>query len=149
MALRRGGKQNETVPAPSPSTIVGPLVGDEQLIQGAWDVIAMEKDGVDVTKELRRVDFRENDYMFMTWLKDQGPTPSDNPPVTSFHLDQSARPKAIGIDWNLPQPKRGIYTLVGDILIVCLDEGIGQDRPTTFSARKGSGQTLIVLKKVP
>jgi RNA polymerase sigma-70 factor (ECF subfamily) len=146
--LRRSGRRNETVPAPSPATIVRPLVGDEKLIQGAWDVIAMEKDGVDVTKELRRVEFRENGYMFMRWLKDQGPTPSDNPPITFFHLDQLARPKAIAIDRNLPQPKRGIYTLVGDILIVCLDEGIGQDRPTTFSARKGSGRTLIVLKKV-
>jgi RNA polymerase sigma factor (sigma-70 family) len=136
-------------PPPSPSTIVRPLAGDETLVQGAWDVILMEKNGVEVTKELRSVEFRENDQMLMRWLKEQGPSPSDNPPNTFFHLDQFARPKVISIDWNLPQPKRGIYTLAGDILIICLDEGIGQDRPTTFSARTGSGRTLIVLKKQP
>jgi RNA polymerase sigma factor (sigma-70 family) len=137
----------ETALKPFPSTIVRPLVGDEKLIQGAWEVILMEKDGLVVTNELRSLEFRENDHMFMRWLKDQGPTPSDNPPSTSYHLDQSACPKGISIDWNLPQPKRGIYTLAGDILIICLDEGIGQDRPTNFSARTGSGRTLIVLKK--
>ena len=139
----------ETAPPPAASTIGRPPVGDEKLFQGAWDVILMEKDGVEVTKELKGVEFRENNNLFMRWLKDQGPTPSDNPPNTFFHLDQSARPKGISIDWNLPQPERGIYTLAGDILIICLDEGIGQDRPTTFSARTGSGRTLIVLKKQP
>jgi uncharacterized protein (TIGR03067 family) len=107
----------------------------------------MEQHGRDVTEQLNSLQFAANGWLFMKWSEPPGPEISDYPPITFFKLNQSSQPKSIAIDWNLPQPKQGIYSLEGDVLLICLDEGIGQDRPATFSARSGSELTLIILKR--
>jgi uncharacterized protein (TIGR03067 family) len=69
-------------------------------------------------------------------------------PVTTFKID----PKKKTNDFVLTEgaykgkTQKGIYELKEGRLTICL-AGTGKDRPTKFTSEKGSGHSLVVLKR--
>jgi uncharacterized protein (TIGR03067 family) len=114
-------------------------------LEGTWEIVSYEKDGLkipdELLKELPRVTFKGNTY---TWS-------DDNRPGKIAKIDPTKKPKTIDYEVtggdDKGQIELGIYTLEGDTFMDCFAPH-GKDRPTEFSAKEGSGQTLIKYKRV-
>jgi uncharacterized protein (TIGR03067 family) len=66
----------------------------------------------------------------------------------TYKLDKSKKVKQVdAIPNGGGAPIKGIYKVNGDTMTVCY-AAPGKARPTSFSARPGSGQKLLVWKKV-
>jgi uncharacterized protein (TIGR03067 family) len=68
----------------------------------------------------------------------------------TIKLDPTRKPKAIDVTFTEGDRKGttalGIYEIDSDVFRVCLPRA-GDERPDDFSARAGSGRTLIVYKR--
>jgi uncharacterized protein (TIGR03067 family) len=69
-----------------------------------------------------------------------------------FRLDPTRTPKAIDLFPQMPFADRtkyfrGIYTVVGDTLVVCRPIDLDDERPAGFGARAGSNLTRVVWKR--
>jgi uncharacterized protein (TIGR03067 family) len=68
----------------------------------------------------------------------------------TFKLDPTKRPKTIDITFTEGKHKGktvpGIYEIESDAFRVCIARD-GDERPAEFSARLGSGRTLVVYKR--
>jgi len=67
-----------------------------------------------------------------------------------YKLDASKNPAEV--DWLVHGDKesilKGIYTIDGDTLTVCIEDGYGLNRPTKFESVKGSKTMMWTLKRV-
>ena len=127
--------------------LLGLLVGadkakDEATIEGTWVVVAVTKDGKD-DEDIKgdKVTFKDGKVHIKNADKnkdEQG----------TYKLDETAKPKAI--DFMLAGNDKtivAIYKVEGDKLTVCVSHKQDGSRPTEFTAKEGSGQILVELKR--
>ena len=120
--------------------------GDEQLIQGTWEIVSSIDGGrPQSTDELAdiRVSITADLFVFQKGTEK----------LTGFHytLDPSKKPRAIDtsheLDPGKPIVELGIYSLEGDTLKLCL-EAVGKPRPTALESGAGESTHSFVLKRV-
>jgi len=112
-------------------------------LQGTWQLVSAETDGKKVPE----------DRVKMIKLVIKGNTHTvffgDDPVAKdiAFKIDPTKMPKQS--DDTLPDGKtiRGIYELDGDMLKSYV-AGIDKERPTEFTSKAGTGNTLRVFKRV-
>jgi uncharacterized protein (TIGR03067 family) len=132
-------KQDGSLPAAQVSTDE-PLTDKEQL-QGTWMLTALERDGKAVPKapleRLRlKITFNGNKVTFEY---------PDHTELGTYQVDPTTEPKTIDVVTELDTSK-GIYRLEGDTLTICGAPN-GEERPTQFASKRGTRQTLFVLKR--
>jgi uncharacterized protein (TIGR03067 family) len=116
---------------------------------GTWNPIAAENNGYKSTEEnlrdtrwIRDPDgnwaFQRDDKTVLKWVVKK--------------IDATKKPKAIDIEVATGEHQgtiyRGIYELDGDTLRICFALPDRAERPTEFSARKGSNCALSEFKRV-
>ncbi len=122
---------------------------DRQRLQGAWEVVALERNGTKapegekplgarvVFKEDRLVNhFNDNNPMEADYKIDAGQDPG--------HIDVTPRD---GPEQEKGKTFHGIYRLKGDTLTLCLSARPDGDRPTEFKTAEGSDTVLFTLKR--
>jgi|SRR5579884_877257 len=112
-------------------------------IEGDWQGVSLEQDG-------NKNDDAEN---FTVKIKDgkyEAKMGDETSGKGKLKLDPSKKPHAIDIMVEegaaSGQTQLGIYEVKDDMLKVCFAQP-DKPRPTEFSAKEGSGNTLIVLKR--
>lgn len=113
---------------------------DGRLIQGKWKVVSAEEEGAEQQ-------FSGDVSVTITDDKLSINPKQGEPIVLEYSLDPTQDPKAIdtghAIDADRPILQRGIYSLKGDDLKLCI-AGKGQRRPTKFDSDEG---VLLTLKR--
>jgi len=129
---------------PSEATREAAQKSDKDRLQGTWQQVSCDgKDKVpdDLVKKTTLV------------VKDDTITVQTDGAFSyelTFKLDESKAPKTV--DEALVKPEKGnkpylgIYSLEGDTLKFCFSDP-GQERPTEFTGKAGSGWTLTVFKR--
>jgi uncharacterized protein (TIGR03067 family) len=117
-----------------------------QAFKGAWRVISKEVDGKKISEEeikdviltsdgSGKFSGRRGDKVFVE---------------ATARLDSAKNAKAIDVTYTEGEKKGktvpGIYEIDGDTVRVCFSRP-GDDRPSEFSAKAGSGRTLVVYKR--
>mgnify|MGYP000597035577 CR=1 FL=1 len=127
--------------APAPKTVRKPI----EQPSGEWTVISIESEGAAPITEKEflliktKMCLRKNEIVV---LKDDTRIASE--PVAFF--DNGGQ---LEIDICIDDSKRlkkGIYKIAGDLLIICASEP-GNERPTNFTAPKGSKKGIMTLKR--
>jgi uncharacterized protein (TIGR03067 family) len=117
---------------------------DKEKIQGTWTVVSREMDGKktpDADLKAMKVTVEDG-----TLTIDDGKKKEKVP----YKLDPSKKPKCIDLENTGKEGKEStpaIYELDGDNLKLCWSEKT-EDRPAQFTGKSGSGQTLMVFKRV-
>jgi uncharacterized protein (TIGR03067 family) len=115
--------------------------GEQQKLQGSWQVLRYEYDGNDQNTEDIRLVIAPGQIV----IKDK-----QGDKTIRYTLDAGAKPKTIDLTRTVNGSQlqmTGIYQLDGDTLRICFGEK-EQARPTEFSSPKGSRLTLFVLRRV-
>jgi uncharacterized protein (TIGR03067 family) len=118
---------------------------DQQRLQGDWQVVTQEADGMKGPDEVaRRMRYRfAGDRLIIS------PAEPGSDSELTCRLDPAKMPKAIDMTVrtgpNKGKAYAGIYVLDGDGLKICFAKA---DRPAAFATRANSGTALIVLKRV-
>ena len=115
---------------------------DKESLKGTWIVQSSERDGqADEGSKDATVTFDGDSVTVIT---------NDREQKATFKLDASKKPKTIDFIPSKESEKDkivlGIYSLDKDELKVCFP-GPGEERPTEFSAKEGTGQQLHILKR--
>lgn len=121
-----------------------PVKQDLAKLEGKWVIVSYEKDGVKLdaeeVKELPSLTIKGKEY---TWSNGERPG--------SFTLDPTKKPKTIDYTITAGDDKGtvelAIYEITGDTWRDCFAPA-GKPRPSEFAAPEGSGNTLIVYKRV-
>jgi uncharacterized protein (TIGR03067 family) len=134
----------------TPTNQKGGVKAEEQLIQGAWRVVAVKNNGRDVTeKDLRAV------------ISDKRITiegPNGKVLEAAYELQPSKSPKWIDLTDVVKRGTRkvkgsiqGLYDLKGKELKIVLDEDRTGQRPTDFVSEEGQSPNdmLLILKREP
>jgi uncharacterized protein (TIGR03067 family) len=122
-----------------------PLERERERHQGTWLVTSFVSDGIEASPEIagsiRRV-VKDN---HVVWKRD-----GKSFAGTTMEVDPAREPKTIDVipDGGKSRGKRvlGIYKFDGDTLTICM-AGVDQERPKEFKAGKGSGRSLMTLKR--
>jgi uncharacterized protein (TIGR03067 family) len=137
-------------PADAPTPPDGPpppaavRVEDAGELQGEWEIVAVIRDGDDLT-----LLFEGRPFVFY-----YGRAGTGREAWTEFPLavDPAADPPAIDLKpWGLRRVRgveRGIYRRSGATLVVAYQEKINGSRPTVFESHAGSGVSLSTLRRV-
>jgi uncharacterized protein (TIGR03067 family) len=118
---------------------------DDKNIQGAWVMVSMESYGQKQSHDKTFV-FKDGKY----FGAERG-QPEEQ--IGEFSLDQAKNPKWIDMtpffDGTKGDTSPGIYTLKGDELTICLEEGEGGGAkwPTEFKSKVGSSVYVMILKR--
>jgi uncharacterized protein (TIGR03067 family) len=122
---------------------------DQKALQGTWKIVALVEDGKSLSEnEILR------DYSADGLLLVDGNTASLLPPGSSerrklvFLLDTKASPKAIDLAGARKVNSKGIYSLSGDNLVLCLGAAGEPARPSGFTASEGSKHVMLALQRV-
>ena len=120
---------------------------EEKKLQGYWKVTRAVNNGEEVPKE----ELEELLLVFdgsIIQVK-EGDKVNDR---FQFILHPGKKPKWIEFRFLEGKKKgrtdRGVYSLEGTTLRICIQENPKGDRPTDFASKKGSEMSLVVLKKV-
>ena len=117
---------------------------DLEKLQGTWTAVSMESDGTAIPKEeLKASQFvvKGDQYVLKGKETYRG----------ALKLDPSKQPKAINATFVDDQGKEkgkaaGIYAVEGDTLKISWREK-GEERPTEFASKPGSGVRSMVFKR--
>ncbi len=115
---------------------------DKDRLRGTWIPVAVTEAGREIPEEEIKA---KNFEMVITADKLNLPIRDDTKQV-AYKLDPSKKPKEIDLLIEEGKTAKGIYSLDGTALKLCVDKG-GGERPTEFAAPKDSNHFLIVLKK--
>jgi uncharacterized protein (TIGR03067 family) len=133
---------------------VGEKKGDLELVQGAWVVVSVEADGKPVPEGTTAFELKGLELV-VTGNKVVAKIPPEalkgKAPAISFRIDAKARPKSVDIgvlELGYEREFKGIYSLEGDKLTVCIGEGGKSERPTDFTTKEGSRRILGVFKRM-
>lgn len=131
-------------------SVAGPKnVTDKDRLQGKWQVVSIAFDDKVIKREGVPQEWKDTFEKELFVEGDRfGQVGNSN---ASINLDETRDPKRVTIqDADGKLTFRGIYSLDGDSLKVCMN-GDGSDvrRPEEFVIRKGTPLLLILLKKAP
>ena len=125
------------------------LKGDREKLQGQWQLVSIAVEGKIITREGVPQEWKGTFEKDLLVRGDRfGQVGNSN---AKFELDDTRDPKQITVrDADGTLTFRGIYTLDGDTLKVCMN-GDGGDvrRPEEFVTKQGTPLLLMVLKKAP
>jgi len=127
-----------SVHTPAVAARSGPLVGDEQRLQGSWKVTHNELMHIDTPWLLGRVHI----YFGRRFRLDTD-TGSEE-----FRIDEQSEPKRIDFDDGRRPLIKGIYKLEGDRLTVCTGAP-GDPRPSNFATSYLNKSILTILVRLP
>lgn len=123
--------------------------GDKEKFQGKWQIVSIATED----KVIKREDVpREWKGTFEKDLFVEGDRFGQvDYSNAKVKLDDTCDPKKITVEDNDGKLRfRGIYSLDGDTLKVCMNgDGTDVRRPEEFVTKKGTPLMLIVLKKAP
>ena len=117
---------------------------DREKLQGVWTLVAVKAEFTFISKKVR-VEIKGDKYVLTA---EEGKKKTSVSGTVKF--DPSQKPKAVDFQYEelgRKTPVEGIYELDGDNLKLCVQIFEGQPRPKEFSAKKGSGQALMVWKR--
>jgi RNA polymerase sigma factor (sigma-70 family) len=123
---------------PAETQAVAPKT-DLDRLQGVWSVLSIEQQGRKPAK-LDKAIFFMVDGKRACWQA------SDWEMQGGLYLDPTSEPKTYDLATST-RTIEGIYALDGDTLRLCYDLGNESKRPGGFTAKKGSQQVLVVLKR--
>jgi uncharacterized protein (TIGR03067 family) len=117
--------------------------GDLAKLQGTWQLLEAETDGRKMPEEQVK--------QFRVIIQGDRHTVQFGEQVLAkevrFQIDPTTEPRSVDDLLEDGRMIRGIYELQGDRLRSCV-AGVSKDRPTEFTAKPGSGQTLRVFTRV-
>jgi uncharacterized protein (TIGR03067 family) len=133
--------------APLGSGAGGKKKGDLELAQGTWVVVSVETEGKPMSKRDR--EYLEGLELVVTGekvlVKKEGA--KEKFPAMTLKVNPKTRPKSVDItltyEGEKPRTVKGIYSLEGDRLKLC----IGEERPTDFTTKENSKRVLGVFKR--
>jgi uncharacterized protein (TIGR03067 family) len=127
----------------------GTQKGDKEKLQGKWHIVSVAVEDKVVKREDVPQEWKGAFEKDLFVERDRfGQVGHSN---AKIEFDETRNPKQITVrDDGTKLTFRGIYSLDGDTLKVCLN-GDGSDvrRPEEFVTKKGTPLLLIVLKKTP
>jgi uncharacterized protein (TIGR03067 family) len=120
---------------------------DLKALEGVWQVVELEVDGnkggAEDVKKITVVNEPNGKWR----IEAEGKVVARG----ASNIDPTAKPKTLDITMTegegVGQTTLGIYELGKDTRKVCIAQA-GKPRPTEFSSPSGSGQILVVLKRV-
>jgi uncharacterized protein (TIGR03067 family) len=119
---------------------------DLQAFKGTWRLSSKEVDGKKSSEEEIKDVIATNDGLGRFSVR-RGDKAID---AGAVKLDPAKKPKTIDITFTEGDRKRktafGIYEIEGDVFRVCVARP-GDERPAEFSAKAGSGCTLVVYQR--
>ena len=120
---------------------------DQEKLDGVWRVVSQEVDGMAGPQEIAR-------QMKYTFKKDTLTVhPAEPGSDSEFTCKLEPGKKLKTIDMKVTKGANtglrylGIYQFDGDELKICFGVKPGNERPTKFATKDGSGTVLIVLKR--
>jgi uncharacterized protein (TIGR03067 family) len=114
---------------------------DLDQMQGSWQAIAMERDGLKIPEDDAQALFRTvkgNEYTVYRYDQAVG--------KGTFQIDATKKPKTIDAAPAKGKPMLGIYEINGNIFKVCFAMP-GQMRPTDFTTAEDSGRTVTIWER--
>jgi uncharacterized protein (TIGR03067 family) len=114
---------------------------DTPKLNGTWEASSATNDGKEMAAEglkKLRLTVKDGSYTYET--------PKGTLKGT-IKFDASKTPKEVDVTRDTGSSRKGIYKLTDDTFEVCF-AAEGKERPTEFSAKAGSGNSLTVWKKV-
>jgi len=122
------------------------VVKDLQAFKGTWRLNSKEEDGKKFSEEEIKDVIMTNDGSGRASVRRGDKVIAE----ATVKLDPTTKPKTIDVTFTTGERKGktalGIYEFEGDAFRVCIARP-GDERPTEFSAKAGSGRTLIVYKR--
>jgi uncharacterized protein (TIGR03067 family) len=119
---------------------------DLQAFKGTWRLSSKEEDGKKFSEEEIKDVIATNDGAGNVSVRRGGKVFNEG----TVKLDPTQKPKAIDVTFIGGERKGqmilGIYEIDADAFRVCVARP-GDERPADFSAKSGSGRTLIVYKR--
>ena len=117
-----------------------------QVFKGTWRLSSKEEDGKKFSEEEIKDVIATNDGSGNVSVRRGGKVFNEG----TVKLDPTKKPKAIDITFTAGERKGqmvlGIYEIEGDTFRVCVARP-GDERPADFSAKAGSGRTLVAYQR--
>jgi uncharacterized protein (TIGR03067 family) len=128
---------------------LGQAPSDDKAIQGTWKIAALIEDGKSLSAREIASDYAADSVLVVAGnsVSMQPPGGGDRRKLV-FTLDTRANPRAIDLAGGVKVSSRGIYTLSGDSLVLCIGTAGETERPTEFTASRGSKHILLALQRV-
>jgi uncharacterized protein (TIGR03067 family) len=117
-----------------------------QSLKGTWRPVSREVDGTKTSEDDLKgvIILRDEAGMFSVRRGDQVVVDG------TIKIDPTKKPKTVDTTYSAGENKgkvaKGIYEIDGDTYRLCFAQP-GSERPTEFSAKAGSGNSLIVYKR--
>jgi uncharacterized protein (TIGR03067 family) len=141
---------------------LGEKKGDLDLAQGTWVVVSVEADGKpfdkDQVEQIKSCDLVITGNKVVVKIPPEQLKGKDFPATVSFKIDPMTKPKSVDIKVQQRDREynyKGIYSLEGDKLTVCIGlgdpkgagTGINSERPTEFTTKENSNRMLGQFKR--
>lgn len=131
----------------------GEKKGDLELAKGTWVVISVEQDGKPLEKGIEAL--VKSMELTVAGNKVVVKVPPEvakgkELPTIALKIDPKARPKSVDIEVNergTVLNYKGIYSLEGDKLTLCIGTPAEAERPTDFTTKDNSMRMLGVFKR--
>jgi uncharacterized protein (TIGR03067 family) len=117
---------------------------DLKLLQGNWVLQSFMTKGKDVPADtIKNIKLTIKGHRYLAYF-------GEKKMELAIKIDPTKKPKAIDFIMAKGDKKvttRGIYEIKGDTFKLCRGTEAGQDRPTEFTAKEGTGLVIAVYKR--